>query len=88
MPNIKTNHRHKHNTVSVAAKTLWWEVYELWDQMLLGVGSIYDRIVNKPNYRIPAKGQAKGHHSRSSHRHLFGMTDRVTYQLHRQPSKP
>jgi hypothetical protein len=62
MPYTNTKHRHKESAVSFAAMTLWRECYELWDQLLLVIGSIYDQIVNKPNHharRTTSKGTSR-----------------------------
>lgn len=34
----------KDNAVSSAVRTVWWEAYELWDQVLYCVGDVYDRL--------------------------------------------
>lgn len=66
----KTN-SHKDNVVSLAAMTLWWETYELWDQVLLGVGDIYNKI-KKPRHTTHADERAGKQRGRRRHRQELG----------------
>lgn len=66
----KTN-SHKDNVVSLAAMTLWWETYELWDQVLLGVGDIYNKI-QKPRHTTHADERAGKQRGRRRHRQELG----------------
>ena len=39
--NTRTRGDRKDNAVNSVLRTVWWETYELWDQVLYCVGGIY-----------------------------------------------
>lgn len=42
--NTRKRPERRENGVNSALRTVWWETFELWDQVLYSVGLVYDKV--------------------------------------------